>query len=550
MTAFQRPKGIGKLKTNTGGADQPAARTSGKGSWYRWVKNMPGPATKSLREAADRFEVTKPKRASEYRPGLGTPGACSTSSRPVAPDAANTPDRPPGASPCSSRHSLAGHAEGRSTELRSIDGSWVAGVLTQLDVRVLRRARKHSWPLPEIIGAIALAYEQSPGSLSSTQGLVEREEAITEGPLLGVEQLASDVGQWIESAWGDNWRQLRRTDALSKERRAELMPARKLGIGRIADSDWCRLAAAVARYSWSGPRTGDSDVPRRRVLVSGPGGPYTMPQAAGICGGVALTLSLGNYVGEYGFIGGAALTVGGVAVARVAAARRRVRRVSEEAAQGAGREELLERWRQDLTERARAHQTSRLAREAAVAGSAGGDSRDLERVWVQANAIRSEVLDAYAEFELDAAEVLLRRPLLADVTEPATAHWLEALEAMNSAFPEDAPSSVAVARTCLGAAENARAAWKVADKRARDVGLGHLSEADGRRLDQVNKLLSSARDRGTTDAERRSQLMKIVEILVAVTGQSKKTVTGNVQRAINAHLLSIGAPALQLAIEQ
>ncbi|SKW97643.1 Uncharacterised protein [Mycobacteroides abscessus subsp. abscessus] len=146
--------------------------------------------------------------------------------------------------------------------------------------------------------------------------------------------------------------------------------------------------------------------------------------------------------------------------------------------------------------------------------------------------------------------MLLRRPLLADVTEPATAHWLEALEAMNSAFPEDAPSSVAVARTCLNAAEKARAAWKVADKRARDVGLGHLSEADGRRLDQVSKLLSSAQDRGTTDAERRSQLMKIVEILVAVTGQSKKTVTGNVQRAINAHLLSIGAPALQLAIEQ
>lgn len=491
------------MKTNTGGSDQPA------GSWHRWVRNLPEPAAESLRAAADRFEVTNPKRASEYR------------------QMADAIDHE-----------------------RARDGSWVAGVLTQLDERVLRRARKHSWPLPEIIGAIALAYEQSPGSLSSTQRLVEREQAIAEGSLLGVEQLASDAGQWIESAWGDNWRQLRRTDALSTERRAELMPARKLGIGRIAESDWRRLAAAVARYSWCGPRTGDSDVPRSRVLVSGPGGPYTMPQACGILGGVALTGSMGYYIGEYGFIGGAALTVGGVAAARVAAARRRVRPVGKEAVQGSGRDELSERARENIMEAARAHQTSRLAAESSVAGRAGGDLRDVERIWSQASAIRSEVLDAYAEFELDAAEVLLRRPLLADVTEPATAHWLEALEAMNSAFPEDAPSSVAVARTCLSAAEKARAAWKVADKRARDVGLGHLSEADGRRLEQVSKLLSSAQDRGTTDAERRSQLMKIVEILVAVTGQSKKTVTGNVQRAINAHLLSIGAPALQLAIEQ
>lgn len=446
----------------------------------------------------------------------------------------------------------ADHGEfGDAESVAVVEDSLVAGVITQLDVRVLRRARRYSLPLSEIIGAIALAYKQSPGSLSSTQRLIEREQAITEDSLMPVEQLVSDVGQWIESAWKDNWRQLRRTDALSEERRAEL------GRGRIADSDWHRLAAAVARYSWCGPRADGSDVPRRRVLVSAPGGPYTMPQMAGIFGGTALTLSLGNYLGEYGFIGGAVLTVSGIATSRLVASRRRPRPDSKGSVQLAAgdalmmqaRNDSIGQAREDLMERVRAHHGLRTVDEA-VTASMTSESRDLERIWVQANAIRNEVMDAYAEFELDPAEVLFRRPLLADVTEPATAHWHEALEAMNAAFPEDAPKTAPAARSCLSAAENARAAWKVADKRAREVGLGHLSEADGRRLDQVNKLLRSARDRGTTDAERRSQLMKIVEILVAVTGQSKKTVTGNVQRAINAHLLSIGAPALELAIEQ
>lgn len=174
---------------------------------------------------------------------------------------------------------------------------------------------------------------------------------------------------------------------------------------------------------------------------------------------------------------------------------------------------------------------------------------DIARIWKRANAIRTEVLDAYAEFELDPAEVLFRRPLLADVHEPATATWLEALETMGQTFPDDAPTTLRAAQQCLSSAQAAQAAWKSADKRARDIGLGQLSDTDARRLDQARKLLTSAADRGTTDAERRGQIGKIIDILTAITGRPTAAVTADVQQAINARLLSLGAPPLRPAIE-
>lgn len=307
-----------------------------------------------------------------------------------------------------------------------------------------------------------------------------------------------------------------------------------------------------------------SDVrpPRLRPHVHGVGsldlpfGPWTM-SSVGVVGGGGITSMMA--LPHIGLIGAAAV----VAVATISGALMNWRawaRAEEQELPDAERQELFS-WDHNYwisgADAARAMTPIPpylRASTTAAAGSAhdqqnsgGGES---ERIWRKANAIRHDLRAAQAEYEFDLAEKLFRRPLLSDVNEPTTAAWLEALENMDLLMPDEPPSTVDAARTCLQATEHAHAAWKAADKRARDIGLGQLSDADARRLGHAQKLLTAALDRGTADAERRVQVTKIVEILTVITGRSAAAVGVEVQQAVNGKLLSIGAPPLRLALER
>lgn len=307
------------------------------------------------------------------------------------------------------------------------------------------------------------------------------------------------------------------------------------------------------------PRS-DVTPPRPRPLVHAAAGvdllfgPWTLPSMSVVVGGWAASMMALPYVGLYGGVCAAAVaTISGSLMNWRARTRD-----EEHELPGPERQELLA-WGQGYwpsgAVRARATtpmpQYLRAGTPVAEGGeldqqNSGGGERD--QIWRKANAIRNDLRAAQAEYEFDLAEKLFRRPLLSDVDEPTTATWLEALENMDLLMPDEPPSTIEVARTCLQAAEHALAAWKAADKRARDIGLGQLSDADARRLGHAQKLLTAALDRGTADAERRVQVAKIVEILTVITGRSTAAVGAEVQQAVNCKLLSIGAPPLRLAI--
>lgn len=183
--------------------------------------------------------------------------------------------------------------------------------------------------------------------------------------------------------------------------------------------------------------------------------------------------------------------------------------------------------------------------------TAADEKSRIARIWALACAARDEFVAASTEFECgdDAlADQLFRRPLLTDVTEPLTAAWLDAKSDFDVRFPARAPKTAKEAEAALQLARATRNAWNAADRNARCIGLGTLSEGDARRLDLAQQLLSAARDRGTTAEERRSQVLKVVEILVALTGRPEKALSAQIQNALNPWLASIGAPQLQLAI--
>lgn len=172
------------------------------------------------------------------------------------------------------------------------------------------------------------------------------------------------------------------------------------------------------------------------------------------------------------------------------------------------------------------------------------------RTWKQADAIRSEVRDAQAEWEFDLAEQIFYRPLLGEPTEPLTAAWLDALARMGEVFPESEPRDFEVADRCLTVAQMARTAWRAADAHAREVGLGQLSPEHRKSLDTARKLLTAAANPGTVDEERCGQVEKVIDILVAITSRPKSKVTEQVQSRLNVKLRELEIPPLRLAITQ
>lgn len=172
------------------------------------------------------------------------------------------------------------------------------------------------------------------------------------------------------------------------------------------------------------------------------------------------------------------------------------------------------------------------------------------RTWKQADTIRSEVRDAQAEWEFDLAEQIFYRPLLGEPTEPLTGAWLDALARMDEVFPESEPRDFEVADRCLTVAQMARAAWRAADAHARKVGLGQLSPEHKKSLDTARKLLAAAADPGTVDEERRGQVEKVIDILVAITSRPKSKVSAQVQSRLNVKLRELDIPPLRLAITQ
>ncbi|CAM3469452.1 hypothetical protein [Tsukamurella hominis] len=180
------------------------------------------------------------------------------------------------------------------------------------------------------------------------------------------------------------------------------------------------------------------------------------------------------------------------------------------------------------------------------------DRAAIAKTWTLACAARDEFVKEFTTFEVGPKALedqLFKRRLLTDTSEPLTAAWLDAKEDFDAHFPTVQPTTAKGAQDALQLARATRDAWRAADKNARTKGIGSLSDADAAKLDTAQRLLTAARDRGTSAEERRSQVLKISEIMSGLTHRPEEEVTAQIEKALNPWLKSIGAPALRLAIE-
>jgi hypothetical protein len=121
--------------------------------------------------------------------------------------------------------------------------------------------------------------------------------------------------------------------------------------------------------------------------------------------------------------------------------------------------------------------------------------------WDAAVARHAETARAYAAFECDPAAVL-HRPALADVTEPATARFVDAF-AEATALATDAYPGPEAGERFVAAAERADRAWTAAVDAADRVRAARFSPGERALIDQALALLSLARS-SPHEAERRS----------------------------------------------
>ncbi len=121
--------------------------------------------------------------------------------------------------------------------------------------------------------------------------------------------------------------------------------------------------------------------------------------------------------------------------------------------------------------------------------------------WDAAVARHAETAQAYAAFECDPAAAL-HRPALADVTEPATARFVDAF-AEATALATDAYPGREAGERFVAAAERADRAWQAAVDAAERVRAARFAPGERALIDQALALLSLARS-SPHEAERRS----------------------------------------------
>ncbi|BBX30511.1 hypothetical protein B7435_30095 [Mycolicibacterium peregrinum] len=161
-------------------------------------------------------------------------------------------------------------------------------------------------------------------------------------------------------------------------------------------------------------------------------------------------------------------------------------------------------------------------------------------LWTQGLNALDKTSEALMEFETDPESVYFTRPLLGDVSEPATAAFYTAYGAARNLCTETIPSESSLVIAFAEAAENARRAFGVADENARSKarrGISHnghkLSPEESRKIDQAQKLMRQARDPALTEAHAHNALTKALELLDAAGVIVPERLTANVTKSID-----------------
>lgn len=122
-----------------------------------------------------------------------------------------------------------------------------------------------------------------------------------------------------------------------------------------------------------------------------------------------------------------------------------------------------------------------------------------------AKAVYSQVADAYAEYLAD-PYAIFTRPLLDDVTEPRTAAFIDAFAGAGALDTDTCPAAADRVRAFGDASRAALSAWNTADRHARAVGMGVLTDDDKRTVRRIHSALELALDDTAAAGERESAI--------------------------------------------
>lgn len=146
------------------------------------------------------------------------------------------------------------------------------------------------------------------------------------------------------------------------------------------------------------------------------------------------------------------------------------------------------------------------------------------RLWDRHVAALNEIKGSYVEFETDPWSAF-RRPLLGDVTEPATAAFHDAFAHAQDLHTDTRPTSRELVNDFGAAVRAATRAWQAADQHARMIAVPATTDTDRRRLRQAEDALHLALDERTSAAERRVALGRVEELIKGLTIMAPKART-------------------------
>jgi hypothetical protein len=149
---------------------------------------------------------------------------------------------------------------------------------------------------------------------------------------------------------------------------------------------------------------------------------------------------------------------------------------------------------------------------------------DIQEKVREAMRLRDGVAAEWIDYVQDLRSVYLR-PLLEDVSVPATARFFQCRERVENLAPlaelllqhpiksADRAKAASRATEYLTAAAELATAWTAADENARAVGIGLMDSKTKASLGKVRSLLNRAQDERTGAAERENCRQRILQIL-------------------------------------
>ncbi len=131
--------------------------------------------------------------------------------------------------------------------------------------------------------------------------------------------------------------------------------------------------------------------------------------------------------------------------------------------------------------------------------------------------LRAEVEAEWTSYCMDPYSIFIR-PLLDDVTEPATARFFQCRERVEELAPLAETSTASVDRLVeyQRAVLDLADAWHTADVNARSVGTGRMDHDTKRALSRARQLINRAVDERTTAAERENCRLKLIGLLTGL----------------------------------